>query len=82
MLRSRRATRCCSHWRAELEPELIVIEKRLDHKAPSVTAEQAHALFVGSPAMMTRIDIPSTGHWEIAAKYRGKKLSFVISVQP
>jgi hypothetical protein len=71
-------------WRKEPKPELIVIAKRLDREAPPVAAPPASAVFVTTerPAMMTGIDIPSTGCWEITAQYRGQRLSFVVSVQP
>jgi len=71
-------------WRREPEPELIVIAKRLDREAPSVAAGPAHAVFVTTerPGMMTGIDLPSIGCWEITAQYSGHRLSFVVSVQP
>jgi hypothetical protein len=31
--------------------------------------------------MMTLIDIPKTGCWEITAHYKGHDLSFVVSVE-
>ena len=71
-------------WRSEPEPELVVIAKRLDRTAPTVAAGPAHAVFVTTerPGIMTAIDIPSAGCWEIAAQYRGHRLSYVVSVQP
>lgn len=71
-------------WRKESEPELIVIAKRLDREAPPVAAGPASAVFVTTerPAMMTAIDIPSIGCWEISARYSGHALNFVVSVQP
>jgi hypothetical protein len=71
-------------WRREPEPELIVIAKRLDREAPPVAAGPAYAVFVTTerPGMMTGIDIPSTGCWELTAQYGGHRLSFVVSVQP
>jgi hypothetical protein len=71
-------------WRREPEPKLIVIAKRLDREAPPVAADPAHAVFVTTerPGMMTGIDIPSTGCWELTAQYGGHRLSFVVSVQP
>jgi hypothetical protein len=73
------------NWRTELEQELIVIAKRIDREAPPVAAAPAHVVFVtgGQPAaMMTEIDIPTTGCWRLTAQYRDQKLSFVVSVQP
>jgi hypothetical protein len=71
-------------WRREPEPNLIVIAKRLDREGPPVAADPAHAVFVTTerPGMMTGIDIPSMGCWEVTAQYGGNRLSFVVSVQP
>ena len=72
-------------YRKEPEPDLTVIAKRLDREAPSVAASvPAHAVFVSTErsAMMTGIDIPSAGCWELTAQYGGQRLSFVVSVQP
>jgi hypothetical protein len=72
-------------WQRESEPELIVTARRLDREALSVAAEHAYAVFVTGPqpaAMMTAIDIPTTGCWNLTAQYRDQKLSFVVSVQP
>lgn len=71
-------------WRREPQPGLIVIAKRLDREAPQVAADPARAVFVTTerPGMMTGIDIPSTGCWELTAQYRGHQLSFVVLVQP
>lgn len=71
--------------RKEVHPELIVVAKRLDREAPLVRAEHANAVFVTGPmmpAIMTAIDIPSAGCWELTAEYREQRLSFVVSVQP
>jgi hypothetical protein len=71
--------------RREPEPELIVTARRLGREAPSVAADPAVAVFVTGrqpAAMMTGIDIPTTGCWELTARYRDQKLSFVVSVQP
>ena len=71
-------------WRREPEPKLVVIAKRLDREAPPVAAAPASVVFVTTerPAMMTPIDIPSTGCWELTAQYGSHRLSFVVSVQP
>jgi hypothetical protein len=71
-------------WRREPEPNLIVMAKRIDREAPPVAAYPAHAVFVTTerPAMMTGIEIPSMGCWEVTAQYGGNRLSFVVSVQP
>jgi hypothetical protein len=70
--------------RKEPEPTLIVTGRRLDREVPLVVATKAHAVFIKGPmpaAMMTTIDIPESGCWEITAKYHDHKLSFVRTVE-
>ncbi len=71
-------------WRREPKPALAVSAKRLDREAPIVAADHSNAVFVttNKPAMMTGIDIPSNGCWEIEAKYHDENLSFIVSVEP
>jgi hypothetical protein len=72
-------------WRKEIDPELTVVATRLDRQTPPVRSDPAHAVFVTGPmpaAMMTGIDIPSAGCWELTAQHRGHKLSFIVSVEP
>jgi hypothetical protein len=80
-------------WHTEAEPKLVVIAKRLDVKAPSVVVTHANAVFIPSdgrvpsastvaPAMMTAINIPTAGCWEVTAHYRGHALPFKVSVEP
>lgn len=71
-------------WRREPEPELIITALRLDGDSPSVASSGANAVFVNTntPAMMTGIDVPTEGCWEVTAYYRGHRLAFTVSVQP
>jgi hypothetical protein len=80
-------------WRTETEPKLVVIAKCLDVDGPSVLVAHASAVFIPSdgrvptastvaPAMMTLIDIPTAGCWEVTAYYRGHTLPFTVSVEP
>ncbi len=69
--------------RTGAQPELIVTAKRLDSEAPLVSAELANVSFDnGTLAMMTAINIPTIGCWEITGRYKGQALSFVVSVEP
>src|SRR5579872_1286288 len=72
-------------WRKETEPKLIITGKRVDGDAPTIAVAQANAVFLPSregAGMMTLVDIPKTGCWEITAHYKGHDLSFVVSVEP
>jgi hypothetical protein len=68
----------------EAEPKLIITAKRLDGDAPSVAVAHANAVFVtgNTPAMMTLIDIPTAGCWELTGHYHGHTLTFIASVEP
>jgi len=71
--------------RTETEPKLTIAGKRLDAVAPTVAVALANAVFIPSrdgAGMMTLIDIPKAGCWEITAHYKGHDLSFVVSVEP
>jgi hypothetical protein len=70
--------------RKEPEPKLIVTGKRLDGDAASVAVSHANAVFVtgNTPAMMTGIDIPTAGCWELTGHYKGHTLTFIVSVEP
>jgi ribosomal protein L32E len=70
-------------WR-EPQLELVVVARRLDSEAPLVAAGHASAVFItgNTPAVMTAINIPVVGCWEIAASYKGNTLSYVVSVEP
>ena len=71
-------------WRNETEPKLIITGKRLDGDAPSVAVAHANAVFIpnrDAAGIMTMIDIPKKGCWEITAYYKGHDLSFVVSVE-
>jgi hypothetical protein len=74
-------------WRKEIKPKLIVTGKRLDGDAPSIAEAHASAVFVTDkpgympPGMMTGIDLPTAGCWEITAHYGGHTLTFIISVE-
>lgn len=76
-------------WRKEFEPKLILTGKRLDGGAPSIGVAHANTVFVPGgrpgmmpPGMMTAVDIPTVGCWEITAHYHGHTLTFTVWVEP
>jgi hypothetical protein len=71
-------------WHAEPEPKLVVTAKRLDGDAPPATvAPHASAVFLEGnlPAMMTLIDVPVAGCWQVTGRYEGETVRFVVSVE-
>jgi len=68
----------------ELEPELIVSGRRLDGEAEPLRfygATNAMADDIGE-AMLTGVEIPTLGCWEITGQYKESEMSFVVWVGP
>jgi hypothetical protein len=69
-------------WRTENPPQLKVSGKRLDAPATTLYLDRANPAFIKIPAMVTGVNIPGVGCWEITGDYKGDKLTFVVWVMP
>ena len=69
---------------SEPQPMLTVTGKRLDSSASPIFADRANNGWVqrDQPFIVSAIDIPTLGCWEITGHYKDEALSFVISVAP
>jgi hypothetical protein len=69
----------------EPQPALSVTGRRLDGDAPPASISPAinarHADF-GGWAMLTGVEFPTSGCWELTGEYRGAKSRFVVLVLP
>lgn len=68
----------------EPEPALVVFGRRLDADAPPLKfdgATNASAADIGD-AMLTGVDFPTLGCWEITGRYKKTGLTFVVWVAP
>jgi hypothetical protein len=68
----------------ELEPALVVFGHRLDADAPALQvagATNARADDIGE-AMLTGVDFPTEGCWEITGQYKKTGLTFVVWIAP
>jgi hypothetical protein len=68
----------------ELEPALVVFGRRLDAKAPELRfygATNATAADIGE-AMLTGVDFPTEGCWEVTGQYKKTGLTFVVWIAP
>jgi hypothetical protein len=69
--------------RVEARPDLKVTGRRLDgpesfvHPAP---ATNAHHVDFGGWTILTGIDVPTSGCWELTGTYRGQTLTFVVRI--
>jgi DNA-binding beta-propeller fold protein YncE len=70
----------------EPQPKLKITAKRLDSdNPPIVLSEQATNAFhqdFGGWAMLSGVQLPEQGCWEIIGEYSGEKLAFVVNVTP
>jgi hypothetical protein len=69
-------------WRRENPPKLTMTGRRLDAVAPKLASDDhANAGGIGDHAfIMSGVDIPTLGCWQITGDYNGDKLTFVIWV--
>ena len=70
--------------RDELQPALVVSGRRLDADAPPLKfdgATNAYADDIGD-AMLTGVDFPTLGCWEITGQYKKSELKFVVWLAP
>jgi len=71
--------------RTEQKPELTVMGRRLNGEGsftrlpPATNASNAG---FGGWTILTGIDVPTTGCWELTGSYRGNTLTFVVSIAP
>jgi hypothetical protein len=69
--------------RKEEQPDITVVVRRLDANAPLVTSRYGTNAFIAPMwAMLTGVNFPTHGCWEVTASNEGHKLTFVVSVQP
>jgi hypothetical protein len=70
--------------RSELS-HLTVTGRRLDASAPPLAADEANAGWQDDkehPFMVTGVNFPTLGCWEVTGDYHGDKLTFVVWVAP
>ena len=68
----------------ELEPALVVSGRRLDGEAPTLRfygATNAMAKDIGE-AMLTGVEFPTLGCWEVTGRYKKSGLTFVVWIAP
>jgi len=70
--------------RTETQPKLTITGRRLDASAPPLLSDKASNGWVKpeQPFMVTGINFPTLGCWEITAHYEDEELTFVVLVSP
>lgn len=74
------------HPGTQAELKLVVTARRVDSDVSppywAGPATNAHHPDFGGWTMLTAVDIPTTGCWEITGQHAGDKLTFVVWVLP
>jgi hypothetical protein len=69
-------------WQTETSPALLVTGRRLDAAAPAATSSDATNGFrddIGA-FMLTGLEFPTGGCWEVTGHYRDQRVRFVVRV--
>jgi len=67
--------------RVEQRPNIVVTINRVGSSVTTAINElPTHAGFDGATALLTMVDFPESGCWQVTATYRGNRLAFVADV--
>jgi hypothetical protein len=71
------------YWKADPKPALEISGRRLDGAAPPLVVTGANGSYKDSMGsfIMSGVNFPTTGCWEITGQFQGTELKFVVSVQ-
>jgi BioD-like phosphotransacetylase family protein len=63
---------------------VVLCTNSAESEIPTFTLQDGTEAILGGNrhSMLTGVILPTTGCWEISGQYRGKTLTFVISVEP
>jgi hypothetical protein len=71
-------------WRSDPRPKLFIKGKRLDAPAVPLLSDDANNGMVrpDQPFIVTGVNFPTLGCWEVTARYKDDALTFVVWVAP
>lgn len=68
-------------WREEFPYQLVVTAQRIDADEPMLTVPRVTNAIMGSEvAMLTMLELPRRGCWQVTANYKSDSLSFIVWV--
>jgi len=70
-------------WKADPAPTLAISGKRLDGSAPALVVSGTNGSYTGDLGafIMSGVNFPTAGCWEITGKFKGAEVKFVVSVK-
>ena len=67
--------------KADPRPAIAINGRRLDGDAPPLVVTGANGSWTTVDFIMSGVNFPTTGCWEITGKFKGAEVKFVVSVQ-
>ena len=67
--------------KADPQPAIAISGRRLDGSAPALVVTGANGSWTNIDFIMSGVNFPTKGCWEIAGRFKGAKVKFVVSVE-
>jgi hypothetical protein len=67
--------------KADPQPAIEISGRRLDAKAPPLVVTGANGSWTSVDFIMSGVNFPTVGCWEIAGRFRGAEVKFVVQVE-
>lgn len=67
--------------KADPLPAITITGRRLDGKGPPMVVTGANGSWTNVDFIMSGVNFPTTGCWEITGKFKGTEVKFVVSVE-
>ena len=67
--------------KADPKPAIAISGRRLDGNAPPMVVTGANGSWTTVDFIMSGVNFPTTGCWEITGKFKGAEVKFVVSVE-
>jgi len=67
--------------KADPLPAIAISGRRLDGSAPPLVVTGAHGSWTTVDFIMSGVNFPTTGCWEITGTFKGAEIKFVVSVE-
>jgi hypothetical protein len=67
--------------KADPKPAIAISGRRLDGTAPPLVVAGANGSWTNVDFIMSGVNFPTTGCWEITGKFKGAETKFVVAIQ-
>jgi hypothetical protein len=67
--------------KADPQPQIAISGRRLDSSAPPLVVTGANGSWTNIDFIMSGVNFPTKGCWEIGGRFKGAEVKFVVSVE-